>query len=92
MRKLTVALAVAGALAGSTAATAAAPSVTLQADRDTITFGGNVSLTGQVRAVPGVVREVGSMLVEHRLAVAHPPLVRHEPEQLPPQVGGDGHG
>src|SRR5205085_3964273 len=48
MRKLTVALAVAGALAGSTAATPAAPGVTLQADRDTITFGGNVSLTGQV--------------------------------------------
>jgi hypothetical protein len=48
MKKIILALALAGALSGSTAATAAAPTVTLQVDRDTITFGGTVSLTGQV--------------------------------------------
>jgi hypothetical protein len=48
MRKLIVALAAASALAASTAASAAAPTVTLQADRQTIIYGGTVSLTGQV--------------------------------------------
>jgi hypothetical protein len=48
MKKLILALAAAGALAASTAASAAAPSVTLQADRQTIIYGGTVSLTGQV--------------------------------------------
>jgi dipeptidyl aminopeptidase/acylaminoacyl peptidase len=48
MKKLTLALALASALATSTAAGAAAPTVTLQQDRQTIIYGGTLSLTGQV--------------------------------------------
>jgi hypothetical protein len=38
-----------------------------------------------------VIAEVGRVLVERRLAVGHPSLVRDEAEELRPQVGGDGH-
>ncbi len=45
-----------------------------------------------VRTMWSVIREVGRVLVEHRLAVADAPLVRHEAEQLGAQVGRHGHG
>jgi hypothetical protein len=48
MKKLILALAMTGALAAATAATAAAPTVTLNQDRDTVIFGGTVTLTGQI--------------------------------------------
>ena len=44
-----------------------------------------------VGAVRRVIREVGGVLVEHRLAVADAALVRNEPEQLRTEVGGDRH-
>jgi hypothetical protein len=48
MKKLILALALTGALAAATAATAAAPTVTLNQDRQTVIFGGTISLTGQI--------------------------------------------
>jgi hypothetical protein len=48
MKKLILALALTGALAAATAATAAAPTVTLNQDRQTVIYGGTVSLTGQI--------------------------------------------
>ena len=44
-----------------------------------------------VRPVRGVDAEVGSVPVEHGIAVAHAPLVRDEPEELRAQIGGDRH-
>jgi hypothetical protein len=48
MKKLLLALLATASLAATAAATAAAPSVTLSADRRTITFGGTVTLSGEV--------------------------------------------
>ena len=48
MKKLILTLALTGALVAATAATAAAPTVTLNQNRQTVFFGGTIGLTGQI--------------------------------------------
>jgi hypothetical protein len=62
MKRLILALATASAIAASTAAATVAPSVTLQQDRDTIIYGGTISLSGQVTP-PAADKQVTIMLM-----------------------------
>jgi hypothetical protein len=38
-----------------------------------------------------VIREIGRVLVENRVAVVRAPLVRNDAEQLGTEIRGDGH-
>ena len=55
-------------------------------------LGGRLREDDDVRAVRRVIREIGRVLVEHRLAVVHAALVGDQPEQVAPQVRRHRHG